>query len=119
MDAVRRVLEEVGALDVHWTPNPAVCVVLASKNYPGKPELGQAITGYEAAESQGGVKVFHAGTMFREGKLLTAGGRVLGVTAKGPDLKIALDRAYAATAKIGFEGAHYRKDIGAKGLKKL
>jgi phosphoribosylamine--glycine ligase len=110
---------EVGALDVHWTPNPAVCVVLASKNYPGKPEVGQTITGYEAAESQGGVKVFHAGTVFREGKLLTAGGRVLGVTASGADLPAAIERAYQAVGKIHFDGMQYRRDIGAKGLRHL
>jgi phosphoribosylamine--glycine ligase len=110
---------ELHAMDVRWSPSPAVCVVLASKGYPGKPELGKVITGYDAAEELGGVKVFHAGTTFREGKLLTAGGRVLGVTATGTDLKSALERAYAAVAKIHFDGMHYRRDIGAKGLKRI
>ncbi len=108
----------LAALEAHWSPSPAVCVVLASKGYPGKPELGKVITGYDAAESQGGVKAFHAGTTFREGKLLTAGGRVLGVTATGADLQGAIERAYAAVGKIQFEGMHYRRDIGAKGLRR-
>jgi phosphoribosylamine--glycine ligase len=110
---------DLGALEARWSPNPAVCVVLASRGYPGKPELAKVITGYEAAESQGGVKVFHAGTEFREGKLLTTGGRVLGVTATGADLPGAIERAYTATSKIRFEGMHYRRDIGAKGLRRL
>ncbi len=100
-----------------WSPNPAVTVVLASKGYPGPPETGKVIEGYEAAESQGGVKIFHAGTVFREGQLLTAGGRVLGVTAIAPDLPSAVARAYAAVEMIHFEGMHYRRDIGAKGLR--
>jgi len=107
------------ALEAHWSPSPAVCVVLASKGYPGKPEIGKVITGYDAAEAMGGVKVFHAGTVFRDHQLLTSGGRVLGVTAIGEDLPAAIDRAYAAVGKIHFEGMHYRRDIGAKGLRRL
>jgi phosphoribosylamine--glycine ligase len=110
---------ELAAVEAHWSPNPAVCVVLTSKGYPGKPEIGKVITGYEAAEVQGGVKVFHAGTVFRDQKLQTAGGRVLGVTATGADLPGAIERAYAAVNKIHFEGMHYRRDIGAKGLRRL
>ncbi|MCJ7501575.1 MAG: hypothetical protein MUP80_00750, partial [Acidobacteriia bacterium] len=111
--------EQLGALEAHWSPSPAVCVVLASKGYPGKPEVDKAITGLEAAESQGGVKVFHAGTQFRDRQVLTTGGRVLGVTAIGEDLPAAIERAYAAVGKIHFEGMHYRRDIGAKGLRRL
>jgi phosphoribosylamine--glycine ligase len=110
---------QLGAVEAHWSPNPSVCVVLASQGYPGKPEVGKVITGYEAAEAQGGVKLFHAGTVFRERQLLTAGGRVLGVTATGADLPGAIERAYTAVAKIHFEGMHYRRDIGAKGLRRL
>ena len=110
---------QLGAVEAHWSPNPAVCVVLTSKGYPGKPEVGKIITGYEAAEAQGGVKVFHAGTAFHDQQLLTAGGRVLGVTATGADLPGAIERAYAAVGKIHFEGMHYRRDIGAKGLRRL
>lgn len=110
---------QLAALDTHWSPNPAVCVVLASKGYPGKPEVGKVITGHEAAESQGGVKVFHSGTQFRDFQLLTTGGRVLGVTAVAEDLPSAIERAYAAVSKLHFEGMHYRRDIGAKGLRRL
>jgi len=110
---------QLAAVEARWSPNPSVCVVLASKGYPGKPEVGKVITGYEAAEAQGGVKVFHAGTVFRERQLLTAGGRVLGVTATGADLPGAIERAYTAVAKIHFEGMHYRRDIGAKGLRRF
>jgi phosphoribosylamine---glycine ligase len=109
-------LDAVGA---RWTPNPAVCVVIASKGYPGKPEAGKEITGIEAAESQGGVKVFHAGTAFHDDKLLTAGGRVLGVTASAESLEASIARAYAAVEKIHFEGMQYRRDIGARGLRRL
>jgi phosphoribosylamine--glycine ligase len=109
----------LGAVEAHWSPNPAVCVVLASKGYPGKPEVGKVITGYEAAEAQGGVKLFHAGTVFHDRQLLTSGGRVLGVTATGADLPGAIERAYTAVGKIHFEGMHYRRDIGAKGLRRL
>ncbi len=105
--------------DFKWSPDATVCVVMASGGYPGTFEAGKKIMGLEEAARMPDVKVFHAGTTRHDGACFTAGGRVLGVTAKGPDLKTALDRAYAATAKIGFEGAHYRKDIGAKGLKKL
>ncbi len=109
---------ELDAIEARWSPNPAVCVVLAAKGYPGKPELGNVITGYDVAESQGGVKLFHSGTAFRDGRLLTASGRVMGVTATGTDLKAALERAYTAAGKIRFDGMHYRRDIGAKGLKR-
>lgn len=103
---------QLGGLEAHWSPSPAVSVVLASSGYPGKPEVGKLITGVEAAESLVGVKIFHAGTVFRDGKLLTTGGRVMGVTANAEDLPAAIDRAYAAAAKIHFEGMHYRRDIG-------
>lgn len=104
----------LGARDPHWSPNPAVCVVLASPGYPAKPEIGKVITGYEAAEKMGGAKVFHAGTEFHDHQLWTAGGRVLGVTAMAESLPAAVQRAYAAVAKIHFDGMHYRRDIGAK-----
>ena len=110
---------QLGALEARWSPGPAVCVVLTSKGYPGKPELGKVITGLEAAEAQGGVKVFHAGTLVRDQQLLTSGGRVLGVTATATDLPAAIEQAYAAVSKIHFEGMHYRRDIGARGLRRL
>ena len=110
---------QLSAREARWSPNPAVCVVMASRGYPGKPEVGKVITGLEAAEALGGVKVFHAGTRVQERQLLTTGGRVLGVTAMAEDLPSAIDRAYAAAGKLHFEGMHYRKDIGAKGLRRL
>jgi phosphoribosylamine--glycine ligase len=110
---------QLAALGARWSPNPSVCVVLASKGYPGKSETGKVITGIEAAESLGGVKVFHAGTVFRDRELLTAGGRVLGVTASAEDLTTTIEQAYAAVAKVQFDGMHYRRDIGAKGLRRL
>jgi len=120
VDLFRAIREgQLAALEAHWSPSPSVCVVLASKGYPGKPELGKVITGLEAAESQAGVKVFHAGTVFRDRKLLTSGGRVLGVTATAENLPAAIERAYVAASKIHFEGMHYRRDIGAKGLRRL
>jgi len=104
--------------DFKWSSDAAVCVVLASGGYPGTYETGKKILGLEEADAVEGVKVFHAGTTNRDGGFYTAGGRVLGVTARGPDLQIALRRAYNAVGKIGFEGMHYRKDIGARALNK-
>ena len=104
---------QLAQLDVHWSPNPAVCVVMASEGYPGTPEIGRVISGYEAAEALGGVKIFHAGTRVGNRQLLTCGGRVLGVTAIAEDLPAAIQRAYAGVSKLYFEGMQYRKDIGA------
>jgi len=103
--------------DLKWSPGPAVCVVLASGGYPGAYEMGKKITGIEEADRLEGVKVFHAGTTARDGAFYTAGGRVLGVTARGADLAQAVERAYAGVACIQFEGMHYRKDIAARALK--
>src|SRR5208282_6426540 len=101
------------------TPNPAVCVVRASKGYPCKPEVKKTITGHKAAESLGGVKIFHAGTCVKDHQFLTAGGRVMGVTAIAEDLPSAIQRAYAGVSKLQFEGMYYRKDIGAKALRRV
>jgi len=95
----------------------AVCVTLASGGYPGPYPTGLVIDGIDAAEAREGVRIFHAGTAERDGKLVTAGGRVLGVTATAGDLKTALARAYAAVADVEFEGMQYRQDIGRKGLR--
>jgi phosphoribosylamine--glycine ligase len=94
----------------------SACVVLASGGYPGKYETGKVITGLEEADAHPEVKVFHAGTRRQDGNYVTAGGRVLGVTARGSDLREALERAYAAVQLIHFDGMHYRRDIGHKGL---
>ena len=96
---------------------PSVCVVLAAAGYPEQPRTGDRITGVEAAEATGAT-VFHAGTKLREGELVTNGGRVLGVTANGPTLQLAIERAYEAAGKIHFEGIHYRRDIGHRGLRR-
>lgn len=97
-----------------WSPEPSVCVVLAAAGYPGTPRTGDLITGIDTC----GAMVFHAGTRKTEKGLVTAGGRVLGVTASGPDLPAAIERTYAAVRKIHFDGMHYRTDIGRKGLKR-
>lgn len=93
-----------------------VCVVLSAGGYPGKYAKGHEIAGIEEAEIDPLVKVFHAGTTYKDGRLVTSGGRVLGVTALGADLKDAIERCYRAVEKISFEGMYYRRDIGQKGL---
>ena len=93
-----------------------VCVVLSAGGYPGKYAKGHEIAGIEEAETDPLVKVFHAGTTYKDGGLVTSGGRVLGVTALGEDLKDAIERCYRAVEKISFEGMYYRRDIGQKGL---
>ncbi|HEX3628194.1 MAG TPA: phosphoribosylamine--glycine ligase [Verrucomicrobiae bacterium] len=102
-------------IDLKWKPDASVCVVMASGGYPGSYEKGKAIRGLDEASKLPGGKVFHAGTALKGGQIVTSGGRVLGVTALGKDLKAAQAAAYAAVEKIHFEGAQFRRDIGAKG----
>ncbi|MDQ3621477.1 MAG: phosphoribosylamine--glycine ligase [Verrucomicrobiota bacterium] len=97
-----------------WSPHSAVCVVMASAGYPGAYAVGKPISGLDGIGD--GVTVFHAGTKLENGQPVTAGGRVLGVTARAGDLASARARAYAAVEKIHFEGAHFRRDIALKGL---
>ena len=104
--------------DFRWSQDASVCVVISSGGYPGTFEVGKKILGLDDAGRVAGVKVFHAGTTRHDGAYFTAGGRVLGVTARAGDLQTAVNRAYEATSKIRFEGAHYRTDIAAKALKK-
>ena len=104
--------------DFRWSSDASVCVVMSSGGYPGSFEAGKKIAGIDAANQVDGVKVFHAGTGKHNGDYFTAGGRVLGVTARATDLRRAVDRAYLAVSKISFDGAHYRKDIAARALKK-
>ncbi len=104
--------------DFKWSQDASVCVVMASGGYPGSFEMGKKISGLDEAAAVEGVKVFHAGTSKREGEFFTAGGRVLGVTARAAGLNAAVERAYEACGKIRFEGAHYRKDIARRALKK-
>jgi phosphoribosylamine--glycine ligase len=100
--------------DVEWKQEASVCVVIASKGYPGNYEKGKVINGIDKAEEIKGVKVFHAGTAKKDNNIVTAGGRVLGVTASGIDINEAVKTAYKAIEKIKFEGMHYRKDIASK-----
>jgi phosphoribosylamine--glycine ligase len=104
--------------DFRWSSEASACVVIASGGYPGTFEAGKKIAGLEQAAAVPGVKVFHAATSVREDLYFTAGGRVLGVTARAADLASAVQNAYAAVSSIGFEGMHYRKDIAARALKK-
>ena len=97
-----------------WS-NPSVCLVMAASGYPDSPRTGDLISGIADAEATGAT-VFQAGTRLNDGELVTAGGRVLGVTAGGETLANAIQNAYSAVDKIRFEGMHYRKDIGSKGL---
>jgi phosphoribosylamine--glycine ligase len=110
---IDRRLHEV---NIRWRPEPAVCVVMASGGYPGAHEKGKVITGLRAAARLKDVVVFHAGTALVGGKVVTNGGRVLGVTALGKDIAEAIARAYRGVEKIRWEGVHYRTDIGKKAL---
>jgi len=102
-----------------WDPRPAVCVVIASGGYPGHYEKGKVIHGLGQAAALKDVMVFHAGTALRDdGQVVTAGGRVLGVTALGDDIQGAITRAYEACKEIHFEGMQYRTDIGARALQR-
>ncbi len=103
-------------LDIAIKAEHSLCVVLAAEGYPGSYEKGMEIQGIEDADSISGVKTFQAGTRLHKGKTLTSGGRVLGVTALGKDLKEAKAKAYNAVEKISFDGMYYRNDIGDKGL---
>lgn len=99
-----------------WHDEHSVCVVMAAGGYPGAYEKGKPITGLEEAERVPGVSVFHAGTAERDGSVVTAGGRVLGVTALAPAIGTAIARAYEAAARIDFPDKHYRRDIGRRAL---
>jgi len=106
-------LEEV---TLEWDPRPAVCVVMSSGGYPGTYQKGFAISGVDEADRMDDVKVFHAGTARRDGKLVNSGGRVLGVTALGETLADAQRRAYEAVEKIRWEGCYFRRDIASKAI---
>ncbi len=101
-------------VELQWKPEPSLCVVMASQGYPGTPRTGDRITGIDDC----GAQVFQAGTRMGAQGLETAGGRVLGVTASGRDLAGAIRNAYAAVDRIHFAGAHFRRDIGQKGLER-
>jgi phosphoribosylamine--glycine ligase len=99
-----------------WSPDPSICVVMASEGYPGEYETGRVISGLDRAAEIEGVKVFHAGTKLRDGEVVTDGGRVLGVTATGSSISGAKLRAYQAVKQIRWTGAWCRKDISDKAL---
>lgn len=103
-------------LELEWSEEAAVCVIVASEGYPASYPKGREITGLEAAEAQGAL-VFHAGTAEQDGKIVTSGGRVLGVVGRGRDIAEARARAYEAVSVIHFDGMHSRTDIAAKALK--
>jgi len=100
-----------------WEERSCVCIVVSSGGYPGKYEKGKHIKGLKNAEMLKDVVVFHAGTAISDGNVVTSGGRVLGVTALGKDIKGAIKRSYEAAEKIDFDGIYYRKDIGKKAFK--
>ena len=115
--AIMRAVREgrLAETDIHWKKESAACIVLASGGYPGKYESGKLISGMEDAEAAGAT-VYHAGTKKTDAGYVTAGGRVLGVTALGDTLADAVHSAYAAAEKIHFEGAHMRRDIGSRDM---
>lgn len=109
--------EKLSDIEIKWKPDASVCIVIASKGYPGTYEKGKVITGLNGIKDQKDVFVFHAGTSFDNSNIVTSGGRVLGVTALGYDIKEARDKAYKAIEGINFDGMHFRKDIAYRALK--
>jgi len=107
---------KLDTIDMKIDPRPTVCVVMSSGGYPGSYEKGKMIRGISKANAVPGVEVFHAGTAIEKRRLVTAGGRVLGITAVGKDLKTAISRAYKGVAEIKWTGCFFRTDIGAKAL---
>ncbi len=114
---VDETLSEMDPSEVEWDPRPSVCVVMCSGGYPGKYEVGKVISGLDEVARMPNVKVFHAGTKLDGNRIVTDGGRVLGVTALGDTLAQAKKNAYEAVAKIKFVGMHFRTDIADKALK--
>jgi phosphoribosylamine--glycine ligase len=114
VDVIDAVLESrLDEIELEFDPRHACCVVLASMNYPESSPLGLPISGLDGIEASDDLQVFHAGTAQRGDEIVTAGGRILGVTALGDDLPEARKRAYEAASKIKWEGARMRSDIGA------
>ena len=107
---------QLAADGVRFVNGVAVGVVMASGGYPGPVEIGKPVTGIERAAARRGVRVYHAGTAFRDGELVTAGGRVLTVVARAATYRDAIAAAYAAVDEIAFERAHVRRDIGRRAL---
>jgi phosphoribosylamine--glycine ligase len=101
-------------VQLEWHDDPAVCVVLTAGGYPGGYAQGKEIRGLEKLEGWGSGFIFHAGTRRENNRWVTHGGRVLGVTARGKDIKAAVDNAYRAIGEISWDGMHYRRDIGQR-----
>jgi phosphoribosylamine--glycine ligase len=107
---------DLGGLEIRNRPGAACCVVLAAGGYPGSYDKGQPIRGLEQAARLPGVHVFHAGTRRIDGQVVSSGGRVLGVTGTGASIRAAIAAAYRAVEAVGFEGCHFRRDIGHRAL---
>ena len=107
---------ELDKVDLEWYPQASVCVVMASGGYPGSYDNGKEISGLHLLKNQDGISVFHAGTKSADGKVVTNGGRVLGVVASGGDIEEAQKNVYEAVSKVTFDGAHYRRDIASKAI---
>ena len=121
LEAASPLPDETGSVDkleLRWKPGASACVVAASGGYPGKYQTGIPIHGLDAIASADDSQVFHAGTALKDGKIVTAGGRVLAVTATAPELAAALSRIYEALGRIQFDGIYYRRDIGHRALQK-
>ena len=119
VDALEACIDgKLGETDLRWTPGASACVVASSVGYPGSYETGFPISGLGVAAEVPGVEIFHSGSAMVGNQIVTAGGRVLGVTASAPSLEEALARAYQAMAEIHFEGIYYRRDIGHRALKR-
>ncbi len=119
MEIARAIAEErLHEISISWKKDPAVCVVVSSEGYPGTYRKGDTITGIKQANDLEGTYVFHAGTAYNEDRLVTSGGRVLGVTATGITISDAQKKAYEAVDKIHFKGMHYRKDIADRAVKR-
>lgn len=108
---------DISGIEIEWHDMAAVCVVMAAGGYPGDYRKGDEISGLDVAATMEDLFVFHAGTGEKNGRFVTSGGRVLGVTGRGPSVEAAIAKAYEGVAVISWEGAHYRSDIGKKALK--
>jgi phosphoribosylamine--glycine ligase len=110
--------ERLHEIELKIDPKPTVCVVMSSGGYPGAYKTGKEIKGLNKASQQSSVEIFHAGTALKKNKIVTAGGRVLGITALGDNLEDAINRAYATVNLISWVGSYYRSDIGRKALQR-
>ncbi|WP_153726442.1 phosphoribosylamine--glycine ligase [Heliorestis convoluta] len=118
VDIIEAILQKkLDQQTIRWSEDATVCVVVSAKGYPSDYEKGQVITGLDDVLDN--VQIFHAGTTEADGNIVTAGGRVLGITAKGKDIREAIELVYRQTEKTTFAGAHYRKDIGRRALERL